>query len=319
MQGGQNHEAIPGGDGMKDKTPKNIAASVRQRLLNKAKQDKRPFNELLQYFAIERFLFRLSRSSHVEKFILKGALMLRAWQAPLFRPTMDIDMLGRNTKNEIGKIIEQIREICQVSVEPEDGLQFGTDDITGERITKDADYEGVRVRFIARLETARIPMQIDIGFGDVVVPGPQEAIIPAILDFPPPLLTGYSLESAIAEKFEAMVKLGELNSRMKDFYDIWLLSRQFDFMGDRLKAAISGTLQNRGTNLPAEIAAFSNSFLSMKSGQWQAFHRRLGQPNVPGNFDEIISQVKIFLEPIVESIRSGKATPSSWTAPGPWK
>jgi hypothetical protein len=167
---------------MNGKTSKNIAASVRQRLLNKARHDKRPFNELLQYFAIERFLFRLSRSSHAEKFILKGALMLRAWQAPLFRPTMDIDMLGRNTGNEIEKIIKQIREICQVSVEPEDGLKFDTNNISGERITEDADYEGVRVRFAAQLETARIPMQIDIGFGDVVIPGPQEAILPTIVD-----------------------------------------------------------------------------------------------------------------------------------------
>ncbi|MEW6290776.1 MAG: nucleotidyl transferase AbiEii/AbiGii toxin family protein [Thermodesulfobacteriota bacterium] len=304
---------------MNGKTPKNIGASVRQRLLNKARHDNRPFNELLQYFAIERFLFRLSQSPHAEKFILKGALMLRAWQAPLFRPTMDIDMLGRNTRNEVEKIIEQIREICQVSVEPEDGLQFDTGNIAGERITEDADYEGVRVRFTARLETARIPMQIDIGFGDVVVPGPQVAILPAILDFPPPQLIGYSLESAIAEKFEAMVKLGELNSRMKDFYDIWLLSRQFDFMGERLKDAMSETLKNRGTNLPSEIVAFSNSFLSMKSGQWQAFHRRLGQENIPADFAEIIRQVKIFLYPIVESIRSGMATPSSWEAPGPWE
>ena len=153
----------------------------------------------------------------------------------------------------------------------------------------------------------------------MVVPGPQEATLPAILDFPPPKLIGYSLESAIAEKFEAMVKLGELNSRMKDFYDIWLLSRQFDFTGDQLKTAISETLKNRGTNLPSEIAAFSNSFLSMKSGQWQAFHRRLGQPNIPGDFAEIIRQVKFFLEPIVESIRSGKATPFGWVAPGLWK
>jgi len=162
-------------------------------------------------------------------------------------------------------------------------------------------------------------MQIDIGFGDVVIPGPQEAILPTILDFPPTQLIGYSLESAIAEKFEAMVKLGELNSRMKDFYDIWLLSRQFDFMGDRLKSAISVTLKNRGTNLPAEIAAFSNSFLAMKSGQWQAFQRRLGQENIPWDFAEIIRQVKIFLEPIVESIRSGKTSHSNWTAPGPWE
>lgn len=303
---------------MSEKTPKNIAASVRQRLLNKARNDHRPFNELLQYFAIERFLYRLSRSPHADKFILKGALMLRVWQAPLFRPTMDIDMLGRNTRNEVEKIVKQVYDICLVEVES-DGLEFNTESIRGERITEDADYEGVRIRFVAQLETAKIPMQLDIGFGDVVVPGPQEAILPTILDFPPPHLFGYSLESAIAEKFEAMVKLGELNSRMKDFYDIWLLSRQFDFMSERLKDAMSETLKNRGTNLPSEIVAFSNSFLSMKSGQWQAFHRRLGQENIPADFAEIIRQVKIFLYPIVESIRSGMATPSNWEAPGPWK
>lgn len=302
---------------MSEKTPKNIAASVRQRLLNKARNDHRPFNELLQYFAIERFLYRLSRSPHADKFILKGALMLRVWQAPLFRPTMDIDMLGRNTENEVEKIVKQVYDICLVEVES-DGLEFNTESIRGERITEDADYEGVRIRFVAQLETAKIPMQMDIGFGDVVVPGPQEAILPTILDFPPPHLFGYSLESAIAEKFEAMVKLGELNSRMKDFYDIWLLSRQFDFMGERLKDAMSETLKNRGTNLPSEIVAFSNSFLSMKSRQWQTFHRRLGQENIPADFAKIMGHVKIFLDPIVESIRSGKATPSNWEAPGPW-
>ncbi len=304
---------------MKGKTPKNIAASVRQRLLNKARHDKRPFNELLQYFAMERFLYRLSRSPYTEKFILKGALMLRVWNAPFFRPTMDIDMLGRNTGNEIEKIIKQIREICQVSVDPGDGLNFDTSNISGERITEDADYEGVRIRFEGRLEAAKIPMQIDIGFGDVVVPGPQEAILPTILDFPPPHLLGYSLESAIAEKFEAMVKLGELNSRMKDFYDIWLLSRRFDFMGDQLKNAISETFKNRGTLLPSQITAFGESFVSMKSGQWQAFHRRLGQEKIPGDFAEIMDQIKTFLDPIIASVQSGKTTSLIWNAPGPWR
>ncbi|MBU0909517.1 MAG: nucleotidyl transferase AbiEii/AbiGii toxin family protein [Proteobacteria bacterium] len=302
---------------MSEKTPKNIAASVRQRLLNKARNDHRPFNELLQYFAIERFLYRLSRSPHADKFILKGALMLRVWQAPLFRPTMDIDMLGRNTENEVEKIVKQVYDICLVEVES-DGLKFNTESIRGERITEDADYEGVRIRFVAQLETAKIPMQIDIGFGDVVVPGPQEAILPTILDFPPPHLFGYSLESAIAEKFEAMVKLGELNSRMKDFYDIWLLSRQFDFTKDRIKEAISETMRNRGTNLPQEIAAFSDSFLAMKAGQWKAFHRRLNQQNVPADFAEVVSQIKTFIDPVVESILSGKPTPTNWEAPGPW-
>ncbi|MEW6429347.1 MAG: nucleotidyl transferase AbiEii/AbiGii toxin family protein [Thermodesulfobacteriota bacterium] len=303
---------------MSEKNPANIAASVRQRLLNKARADRRPFGELLQYFAMERFLYRLSRSPHADKFVLKGALMLRAWQAPLFRPTMDIDMLGRNTRNEVGKIERQIQDICLVAVAPADGLEFDTDSIAGERITEDADYEGVRIRFAVRLGAARIPMQIDIGFGDVVLPEPQPAILPSLLDFPPPSLVGYSLESAIAEKFEAMIKLGELNSRMKDFYDIWLLSRQFGFTGARLRVAISETMQNRGTIISPEITALSDSFLAMKVGQWGAFHRRMNQGNVPADFSVIIGQLRSFLLPIVESIQSGKDIPSFWEAPGPW-
>jgi len=232
---------------------------------------------------------------------------------------MDIDMLGRNTENEIENIINQVHEICLIPIDPEDGLKFDTGNISGERITEDAGYKGVRVRFDAQLETARIPLQIDIGFGDIVVPGPQEAILPTILDFPPPHLLGYSLESAIAEKFEVMVKLGELNSRMKDFYDIWLLSRQFNFKGNQLRMAISETFKNRGTLVPSQITAFSDSFLLLKSGQWQAFHRRLGQENIPGDFGEIIAQLKIFLDPIVKSIQHVKTTSSIWKAPSPWR
>lgn len=297
----------------------NVAASVRQRLLNKARSDKRPFSELLQYFGMERFLYRLSQSAHADKFVLKGALMLRAWQAPLFRPTMDIDMLGRQTGNEITEIVEQIRDICLIAIEPADGLVFDAAGITGERITEDADYEGVRVRFSGLLEKARIPMRIDIGFGDLVLPEPQEAILPVMLDFPPPRLVGYSLESAIAEKFEAMVKLGELNSRMKDFYDIWLLSRQFDFDGSRLKEAVSGTFRQRGTALPDMITAFSASFVTAKTTQWRAFHRRLNQETVPTEFAEVVAQLAAFLLPIVEAVRTGSRAASKWSAPGLWR
>ena len=302
----------------KDST-QNIAASVRQRLLNKARSDKRPFSELLQYFGMERFLYRLSQSSYVDKFILKGALMFRAWQAPMFRPTMDIDMLGRYNRNEVAKIVEQIREICAVMVEP-DGLMFDTTTIKGDRITEDADYEGVRVRFVGQLGTARIPMQVDIGFGDVVVPEPQEAVLPTMLDFPPPRLIGYSLESAIAEKFEAMVKLGELNSRIKDFYDIWLLVRQFDFQSEIVWDAVSATLKNRGTILSDEITAFSASFIVAKAPQWQAFCKRLGRESVPVDFDEVVGLVASFLSPIAALIRSGEQPfLATWKAPGPWR
>ncbi|WP_319549577.1 nucleotidyl transferase AbiEii/AbiGii toxin family protein [Desulfogranum marinum] len=193
----------------------NKAASVRQRLLNRARSDKRPFNELLQYYAMERFLYRLSQSFSSDRFILKGALLLRVWDAPEFRPTMDIDMLGK-TSNEEAAILALFNNILLVPVE-EDGLFFDTGSLQSERITEDADYEGIRIRFKGALDTARVNMQIDIGFGDIVFPKPEEAELPTMLDFPAPKLLCYSRESAIAEKFEAMIKLGFLNSRMKDF------------------------------------------------------------------------------------------------------
>ncbi len=193
---------------------KNIAASIRQKLKNKSQADKRPFAELLQYYAMERFLYRLTQSDHADKFILKGALMLSAWKSPEIRPTMDIDMLGI-TDNEIESICHQVSEI--MLTDSEDGLVFDTSTIKGERIKEDADYEGVRVRFTGILDNARVVIQIDVGFGDIIHPEAIITELPTILDSPTPKLLCYSRESAIAEKFEAMIKLGELNSRMKDF------------------------------------------------------------------------------------------------------
>ena len=182
--------------------------------------------------------------------------MLRAWRSPEFRPTMDIDMLGR-TSNDETNIVSQIRDIMAVSVEP-DGLTFATDSIQSEQITEDADYEGIRIRFRGNLDSARVTLQVDIGFGDIIYPGPEESDLPTMLDFPTARLLCYSRESAIAEKFEAMVKLGVLNSRMKDFYDIWLLSRQFDFAGAKLAEAIRLTFERRETAVPAKVEAFEN-------------------------------------------------------------
>lgn len=296
---------------------KNVAASVRQRLLNRARSDKRPFNELLQYYAMERFLYRLSRSDHTGRFILKGALMLRVWRTPEFRPTMDIDMLGR-TNNEEMSVVAQIRDIL-ATPSPEDGLVFDAGSIEAERITEDADYAGLRVRFRARLDTARISMQVDIGFGDVVYPGPEEAELPVMLDLPAPRLLCYSRESAIAEKFEVMVTLGDLNSRMKDFYDIWLLSRQFDFEGANLTEAVRLTFNQRGTAMPDGIVAFTNAFAEAKQPQWQAFHKRLGQDHVPVPFIEVVSALSIFLAPVSNHLSTGTNAPLRWSAPGPWR
>ena len=297
-------------------SPKNMSASVRQRLLNRARSDHRPFNELLQYYAMERFLYRLSQSVHADRFILKGALMLRVWRSPELRPTMDIDMLGR-TSNEEANIVAQIQDILTVDVET-DGLAFDPDSIQAERITEDADYEGIRIRFLCALGTARINMQIDIGFGDIVYPEPEESDLPTMLNFPAPRLLCYSRESSIAEKLEAMVKLGMLNSRMKDFYDIWLLSRQFDFDGAKLAEAIRLTFERRGTELPAEIEAFTESFIEAKQTQWAAFRKRLGQDHVPASFRKIAASVDSFLSPIVVVLSSGRSIPTNWAAPGPW-
>ncbi|MDA8088828.1 MAG: nucleotidyl transferase AbiEii/AbiGii toxin family protein [Nitrospiraceae bacterium] len=301
---------------MRGKTPGNIAASVRQRLLNKARSDQRPFSELLQYYAMERFLYRLSKSPHANRFILKGALMLRAWRSPEFRSTMDIDLLGKTDNDEAG-IVVQIRDILAVVV-PSDGLVFDQASIRAQRITEDADYEGIRIRFRGVLDSARVNMQIDIGFGDIIYPGPEKADLPVILDLPVPRLLCYSRESTIAEKFEAMVKLGELNSRMKDFYDIWLLSRQFDFEGKKLAEAIRLTFDRRGTALPGEAATFTKDFIDAKQTQWKAFIKKLKQDHVPTSFADIAAAVSAFLGPFANALSAGITAPAKWSAPGPW-
>jgi len=292
--------------------PMNIAASIRQRLKNISKDEGRPFNELLQYYAMERFLYRLSQSKHTGCFILKGALMLRVWHSPVLRPTMDIDMLGK-ASNEIDNIVEQVKDIISVEAEP-DGLLFDIESIKAERITEDSDYEGVRVRFIGTLDNARVHMQIDIGFDDIVHPEPVETEFPTILDSPVPKLLCYSRKSAIAEKFEAMLKLGELNSRMKDFYDIWLLSKQFDFDGNELTEAMRLTLEHRGTDIPEIIIAFTKEFIKDKQVQWKAFHKRLAQEHISTDFGIIVADIEVFLGPMM----TGEKISGKWSAPGTW-
>ena len=299
------------------KLVKDIPASIRQRLLDRSRTDRRPFNELLQYYAIERFLYRFSISAHLNRFVLKGALMLRVWDSPEIRPTMDIDMLGI-TSNKESEIIKQVRDIIAVDVEP-DGLFFDPDSIKSERITEDADYEGIRIRFHGSLEKAIIHMQIDIGFGDAVHPGPEMHELPTLLDSPAPRLNCYSRESSIAEKLEAMVKLGILNSRMKDFYDIWFLARIFDFDGAILTEAIRQTFERRKTQIPLGIEAFSDSFIDSKQGQWTAFWKRLNQEHVPKKLRDIVIGIKEFLSPAISYFSFEKSNPGKWKAPGPWK
>ena len=301
------------------KNIKNTAASVHQRLLNKAKQASRPFNELLQHFAIERFIFRLSKSPHADRFILKGALMFSMWIGAASRPTMDIDLLGK-IDNRLDVIVAAMKDACGMDVKT-DGMSFNAETVTAARITEDAEYEGVRVRVHGGLGNVRVSLQIDIGFGDVIVPGPSKVVYPALLDFPAPKLNGYTMESTIAEKFQAMVKLGVLNSRMKDFYDIWVLSRTFDFKGETLAEALEKTFKNRNTPITINPTSFDPSFAKDgdKKAQWQGFIRKAKLADAPEAFEDVVEAVKMFIQPIVVSLARESPFRSVWTALGPWR
>jgi hypothetical protein len=296
-----------------------IAASIHQRMLNYARSRGHLFNEVLQYYALERFLYRVGHSSYRDRFVLKGALMLAAWQSPTTRPTRDIDLLGQ-IDSAVDQVALAIGEICQESVHP-DGLRFDAESIAGERIIEAANYAGVRVRFTGYLGTAKIPMQIDVGFGDPLVPGPVPVFLPTILDLPPPEVQGYSRESAIAEKYQTMVYLGEINSRMKDFYDIWLLATQFSFDGPILAQAIHETFCWRQTALLVAPVAFTDAFAksSQKGQQWAAFTSRHHLNDVSVDLYETIQMISAFLLPVSETLSDDRPFDRHWSPGGPWR
>lgn len=298
---------------------RNVAASVRERLLNRARAENRAFQELLQYYAMERFLYRLAQSPHAGLFVLKGALLLTAWQAPLSRPTMDIDFAGK-TSNDVDHIKSLIDDMCGQEVE-DDGLRFVKNSITAKRIKEDANYEGVRVRFHALLAGARIPLQIDIGFGDVIVPAAVRVTYPALLEFPNPVLIAYPKESVISEKLEALTSLGLLNSRMKDYFDIWLLSQLYEFDGAVLLASVKATFQHRQTAVEPHPAALSDAFASdpAKEKQWQAFVKRSRFTSAPADLKDAVAKVLGFVGPVLSAATSGNAVSATWRPGGGWQ
>lgn len=304
---------------MTERPLQNVAASVRQRLMNTARETGRPFQEVLQYFAMERFLYRLSLSPHAERFVLKGALMFTVWGAPASRPTRDIDLLGRMS-NSVDALVPVFRDVCQQAVEP-DGLVFAVDSLQGQAIKEDADYAGVRVTFRAFLENARVPMQIDIGFGDVVVPEAALTDYPTILELAAPRLLAYPKETVVAEKFEAMVKLGQLNSRLKDFFDLWLLSRQFEFDGRILSMAVTQTFQNWQTAINPQPVALTATFANdpIKQTQWKGFLRKSRLDVAPPQLTDVIDAIGGFLLPLASALSTGQTFSSEWHPPGPWK
>jgi Nucleotidyl transferase AbiEii toxin, Type IV TA system len=281
---------------------KNMSASVRQRLLNYAQTSGRPFGEVLQYYAMERFLYRLSVSPHAGKFLLKGALMLTAWRAPVSRPTMEIDLLGK-TSNEVESIVQRMREVVQVDAS-DDGIVFDPASFAGNAIREDADYSGVRVTFTGNLGAARFHMQIDIGFGDIVTPAPEKLSYPTTLEFPAPLLFGYSRKTAIVEKLQALVQLRIFNSRMKDYYAPWLLSRNPELSIRTLRVAIRRTFQNRTTAIEAARAGPSTDFCNNpgKKTQWRAFLKRSNLTEMPKSLAEIGGDLRDFFGPILNDL-----------------
>jgi len=298
---------------------RDIATSIRQRLLNKSRTQGRPFQELLQYFAMERFLYRLAKSPYSGRFILKDALLLTAWRAPQSRPTMDIDLEGR-VNNELDHIKEVVATVCGVDVEP-DGIAFNRTSIEVSRIKEDADYEGLRVQFHATLARARIPMQLDIGFGDVITPGPTDIEYPSLLDFPAPVLRAYPKETVVAEKLEALTALGLLNSRMKDFYDLALLFRMYPFEGERLLKAISATFRHRGTTIEVEPIGLTQAYCDYpaRAIQWRAFVRRSRFGEEAGDLGRLVADIRTFALPVLSAIALGNSFKAIWKPGGPWE
>jgi hypothetical protein len=266
---------------------------------------------------MERFLYRLADSSVVDRFVLKGALLLTAWRAPLSRPTMDIDLAGR-TSNELDHISEVVRLLCNVRTEP-DGIEFDSASIEVARIKEGAEYEGVRVTFIATLARARIPMQIDIGFGDVIVPAPTQVEYPTLLDFPAPVLFAYPKETVVAEKLEALTKLGLLNSRMKDYYDLALLSRLYSFNGAVLVEAVRATFRHRGTPIETDPIGLTQTYYAdpARSLQWRAFIRRSRFIEQPNDLEHLVAEVHRFAIPLLAAAAVKGSLPH-WNARGPW-
>jgi predicted nucleotidyltransferase component of viral defense system len=299
--------------------PLNLAASVHARLLNLAKAEGRSFNDVLQLHAMERFLHRLAASPHADRFMLKGAMLLRAWNPRSYRPTRDIDLLGR-IPDDIPLIIETLAAICDQPVQP-DGLIFDASSLRGESIIEGGSHKGIRVTFRGTLGRAIADMQIDIGFGDAVTPAPERIEYPTLLDFPAPRLMAYRAETTIAEKFEVMLKRGEANSRMKDYHDLWWLAHAKRFDGEVLRLAIKATCEHRGIVIQERPFGLSPEFgqLAAKTAQWKAFRRRLDPTDCPADLPAVVDCIRAFLEPVIASISQARAFPQHWEPRGPWR
>lgn len=275
---------------MPKKEIKNIAVSVKERLLNYSRNNSIEFNSVLLQYIQERFLFRISKSNYSRNFILKGALLFLAHDISRLRPTKDIDLLGDSLPNKTESLKDIFREIATIKFE--DGLIFEPGSVSSEEIIENDEYNGIRIKLFAKLGTVKQQVQIDIGFGDVVYPDTITMDYPALLDFEAPNIKVYSLESAVAEKFEAIVSLGIATSRMKDFYDIhfFAASKGFDLL--TLHNAIVETFNNRQTSIEKRHSIFNDKFRYDENLKilWKAFiDKRMLKTKL--SFTEVVTKI----------------------------
>lgn len=302
---------------MSNKDTKNVVASVLARLRNHSKSRGAPFQQILQQYAIERFLYRISKSKHAQTVVLKGALLLKTIGISGARPTMDIDML-REGKADQASLVALVKDCATLEVQA-DGLAFLADSVTAEEITKDSEYQGTRILMDARMDNVRLRIQVDFGVGDVMRPGPRVIEYPVLLEGDTIRLRAYPLESAIAEKLQAMVALGSANSRMKDFYDVWICSKHLDFDTDTLLDAIGATFKNRGTPVPAEEPeALTADFADQHRVQWNAFVRKMGEDELADSLGKVVAELRIFALPLLRSLAHGEQLAQQWKAGHGW-
>jgi len=307
---------------MKQDKNKSVAHIVFHQLRNIAKTNNEDFSLILARYGMERLLYRLSISPYKEQFILKGASLFLVWKGQNYRVTKDADLLGFGNL-DVSQLADIFRNICNIEF-PNDGIIYLSETLKADKISEAQEYEGVQIKLTGLLNDARIPLQIDIGFGDIIIPAPENIEYPTLLSVPPALLRAYTQYSLIAEKFEAMIDLGVANSRMKDFYDIWQLSKLFSFRGNILQKALKSTFERRRTVYPTSTPfAFTSDFYNnpQKLIQWEAFVKRAKLKISVDSLASVITDISNFLIPVIQSNevfeRVWLPEVRKWTNPSP--
>lgn len=298
--------------------PRDIASSVYNRLLQRSRSRGEDFQLTLQRYAVERFLCRLQASPYQGRFILKGAMLYLLWGGEAYRPTRDLDLLAYLPAEE-EPVATCFRALCSVKI-ADDGLRFLPDTLRVEEIRERGEYGGIRIHLEARLTNARIKLQVDLGFGDKIVPDPEELEFPSLLDGPSPRIRAYSRESVIAEKLHAAVLLGDANSRMKDFYDLFTLPRLYPFVGATLTKAIAATFERRRTSLPPSFpfrAAFFDQ--ETRADLWRAYLARTGLDSASRDFTVIGEALHGFLAQPYDALVARTEFLAAWGPGGPWR